>query len=180
LKNIENLQLFENLAIEENIDIQGFKGNIEGIQDILKKVDSIQSNCCDGCVIQLIDGKAIAGEKHLLHGIIHGILAFKRKENLANDLGIEICVRLSAQRQISKALEILGLKEGEMDIIAILINCPDYFIDELANIFTIADSVLDGDISILKEVYGISDEELAIMDIEDILIDKTSELIVEL
>ena len=180
MKNIENLHLFENFGIEETIEIAGFKGKIDSIPYILKKVDSIKSNCCDGCIIQLIDAKAIAGEKHILHGIIHGILAFKRNENLANDLGIEICVRISAQRQISKALNVLGLKEGEMDIVAILINCPDYFIDELANIFTRDDGVFNPNSSVLKEFYNISDEELAIFDIEDILIDKTSELIVEL
>ena len=180
LRNIEELNLFKNLGIEENIEIAGFNGNIDSIPDILKKVDSIKSNCCDGCIIQLMDAKAIAGEKHLLHGIIHGILAFKRNENLANDLGIEICVRTSAQRQISKALDILGLKEGEMDIIAILINCPDYFINELSKIFIREDNVFTSNNSILKELYNISDEELDTMNIEDILIDKTSALIIEL
>lgn len=179
-RSIDELNLFEAIGIEENIEIAGFKGKIDSIPDILKKVDSIKSNCCDGCIIQLIDAKRVAGKKHLLHGIIHGILAFKRNENLANDLGIEICVRTSAQRQISKALDILGLKEGEMDTVAVLINCPDYFIDELSNVFTRDDSVFDSDSSVLKEVYDISDEELAIMKIEDILIDKTSALIIEL
>jgi len=180
LGNIDELDLFETFGIEETIEIAGFKGNINNISDILKKVDSIKSNCCDGCIIQLIDAKAIAGKKHILHGIIHGILAFKRKENLAKDLGIEICVRTSAQRQISKSLNVLGLKEGEMDIVAVLINCPDYFVDELSNIFTRDDSVFTPDVPFLKEVYDISDEELAIFDSEDILIDKTSALIVEL
>jgi len=178
LEDIDELNLFENFGIEETIEIAGFKGNIDGIPNALKKIDSIKSNCCDGCIIQLMDGKAVAGKKHILHGIIHGILAFKRKENLANDLGIEICVRTSAQRQISKALNVLGLKEGEMDIVAILINCPDYFVDELSNIFKRDDSVFAPNLDVLKELYDISDDELAIFDIEDILIDKVSALIV--
>ncbi|MCL2687861.1 MAG: KEOPS complex subunit Cgi121 [Methanobrevibacter sp.] len=180
MENIDNLDFFENFGIEETIEIAGFKGNINSISDILKRVDSIKSNCCEGCIIQLIDARAIAGKKHILHGIIHGILAFKRNANLANDLGIEICVRTSAQRQISKALDILGLKEGKMDIIVVLINCPDYFIDELSNIFSYDDSVFNPNISVLKSIYNISSEEIAIMEIEDILIDKTSELIVSL
>ena len=180
MKNIENLYLFENFGIEDSVEIAGFKGKIDSIPDILKQVDSIKSNCCDGCIIQLIDATAIAGKKHLLHGIVHGILAIKRKTNLANDLGIEICLRISAQRQISKALNILGLKEGNMDIVAVLINCPDYFIDDLSNIFTRDDDVLNPDLDILKEIYNISDEELSIFDVDDVLIDRTSELIVEL
>ena len=180
MKNIENFHLFENIGIEDSIEIAGFKGKIDNISDILKKVDSIKSNCCDGCIIQLMDAKGIAGKKHLLHGIIHGMLAFKRKTNLANNLGIEICVRTSTQRQITKALDILGLKEGNMDIVAVLINCPDYFVDELSDIFTRDDSVFAPNSSFLKEVYHISDEELTIMTFEDILVDRTSALIADL
>lgn len=179
MRNIEDLNLFGNLGIEENIEIAGFKAKIKNIQETLETINDLSSSCCDGCIIQLLDANGIAGKKHLLHGIIHSINAFKRRENLANDLGIEICVRLSAQRQISKALDILGLKEGEMNIAVVFINCPDYFLDELNNIFDRDDSVLNSN-NALKKIYNISDKELNIMNIEDLLIDKTTGLIVEL
>ncbi|KZX16252.1 kinase binding protein CGI-121 [Methanobrevibacter cuticularis] len=168
------------MNIEENIEIAGFKTDIISIQETLETLDKIKNNCCDGCVIQLLNAKGIAGRKHIEHGITHAINAFKRKENLANDLGIEICIRTSAQRQISKALEILGLKEGNMDICVVMINCPDYFLDELSVIFDRDDSVLEKDQLILTELYDISEKELDIFCIEDILIDKTSALIVEM
>lgn len=177
---MDNLNFFKHIEIENNIEIAGFKGEIEDIHVILEKIDSIRGNCCDGCVIQLMDAKAIAGKKHLLHGIIHSLLAFKRNTNLANDLGIEICLRTSTQRQISKALNILGLKKGKMDIAIVLVNCPDYFLDELSNIFDADDSVLDSNLDDLRKFYDISDKQLTIYDIEDILIDKTSVLIVDL
>jgi KEOPS complex subunit Cgi121 len=180
VENIEDMDLFENLGIEENIEIAGFKGEIDNISAVLEKIDSIKENCCDGCIIQLMDAKAIAGKKHLIHGIVHGILAFKRNNNLANDLGIEICLRISAQRQISKALDILGLKKGKMDIAVVLINCPSYFMDELSNLFIREDSVLNPALDTLKEFYDISEEELSILHIDDILIDRTSALIVDL
>lgn len=178
--NIQDLTLFENIEIEDTIEIAGFKGEIDDIPNILKKIDSIKKNCCDGCMIQLMDAKAIAGKKHLIHGIIHVFLAFKRNTNLANDLGIEIVLRTSTQRQISKALDILGLKKGKMDIAVVLINCPDYFLDELATLFIADDSVLDPNLEDLRKFYDISDEELAIFNIEDILVDKTSALIIDL
>lgn len=171
--------MFSNLGIEESIEIAGFKAKITDIQETLETINNLTSRCCSRCIIQLMDADGIAGKKHLLHGIIHSINAFNRGENLANDIGIEICIRLSAQRQISKALDILGLKKGEMNIAAVFINCPDYFVDELANVFYMDDSVLNPNNN-LKEVYNISDKELDIMNIEDILIDKTSELIVEI
>ena len=179
MRNIEDLNLFTNLGIEDNIEIAGFKAKINNIQETLEFIDNLSNSCCDGCIIQLMDADGIAGKRHLLHGIIHSINAFKRGKNLANDLGIEICIRLSAQRQISRALDILGLKKGEMNIAVVFINCPDYFIDELSATFHRDDNVLDSN-NILDEIYNISKKELDIMNIEDILIDKTTELIVEL
>jgi KEOPS complex subunit Cgi121 len=172
--NLSNIGIFS-----ESIEVAGFKGNIVNISKTLEAIDNIKNKCCDGCIIQLIDADAIAGIRHLEHGIIHGMNAFKKGENLANDLGIEICLRLSAQRQISKSLEILGLKLGEMNICAILINCPDYFIDELSLLFNRDDDVLESNPLILKDLYNISEKELAIIKISDILIDRTTELIVE-
>ena len=166
------------LGIEEHIEIAGFKAEIESIQETLETMNNLRNKCCNGCTIQLLDANGIAGQKHLLHGVIHGINAFKRGENLANDLGIEICIRLSAQRQISKALEIFGLKKGNMNIAAVLINCPDYFMEELNNIFFRDDNVLTS-LKGLKELYKISQKELDLNNIEDILIEKTTELIVE-
>ncbi|MDR2544154.1 MAG: KEOPS complex subunit Cgi121 [Methanobrevibacter sp.] len=167
-------------SILDGITIAGFKGDIQNIDDTLKIVDNIQDSCCDGGIIQLMDAKAIAGIKHLEHGIIHGFNSFKNRLNIANDIGIEICLRVTATRQISKALDIIGLKEGEMDICAVLINSPDYFLDELSNVFKRDDNVLSGDESILKNIYNISKEELAIYSVTDILIDRTTELILEI
>ncbi|MDR1722000.1 MAG: KEOPS complex subunit Cgi121 [Methanobrevibacter sp.] len=169
------------LAILDNVEIAGFKGNIDNINQTLKAIDKIQNSCCDGTVIQLMDAKAIGGEKHLIHSIIHGINAFKRGENLANDIGIEICLRASATRQISKALDIIGLKEGEMDICALLIDCPDYYIDELEGLFKRDDSVIAPNPKILKDIYNVTDEELSVFhNITDILIDRTSSLIINI
>ena len=121
-----------------------------------------------------MDARSIAGRKHLEHGVVHAMRAFERGENLAKDLGIEVLLRTSAQRQISKAFDILGLKEGDMDIAVVMIDCPDYFIDELSD-----DSVLEADESILKERYDIPDKELSNIYISDVLIDKTTKLIVD-
>ena len=117
--------------------------------------------------------------EHFQQGVIHAINAFEREENLAKDLGIEILIRTSAQRQISKAFNILGLKEGEMNIAVVLIDCPDYFVDELSKYFVRKDAVLEADESILKDLYDIPEKELKNIQITDILIDKTTRLIVE-
>ncbi|MBX7077219.1 MAG: KEOPS complex subunit Cgi121 [Methanobacteriaceae archaeon] len=164
---------------ENNIEILGYIANINNVGETLEKVDNLRENCCDGTLIQLMDADAIAGYSHIQHGVNQALLAFERDDNLAKDLGVEILVRTSGQRQISKAFSKLGLHTGKMNICIVLIDCPDYFIDQLNNMFTREDKVLEPDNEKLLKIYDISQKELDIMDITNILIDKSSKLVVD-
>lgn len=158
-----------------NLKIIGLKGEISSVSDTLNQINSFKK---DDEIIQLLNADAVAGRRHIEHGVNQAFLAFKRGENLANDLSVEICLRCSAQRQISKAFDLLGLKEGPMNLCAILIDCGDYT-DELSNLFSIDDDVLLPEVLKLKDTYSIGDDELEIMDVEDILIDRISKLIAD-
>ncbi|MBR6023395.1 MAG: hypothetical protein IK044_00335 [Methanobrevibacter sp.] len=158
-----------------NLEILGLKGNIDSVGDTLNYINSIKK---DSEVIQLLNADAVAGKRHIEHGVNQAFLAFEREENLANDLSVEICLRCSAQRQISKAFNLLGLKEGEMNLCAVLIDCDDYT-SQLSSRFSLDDGVLLPDVDKLKEIYDISEAELEIVDVEDILIDRISRLAVE-
>ena len=158
----------------DNIHILGFKGTINSIGETLDYIDSIKE---DGEIIQLLNADSIVSKNHIIHGVNQALLAFDRGENLANDLSVEIALRCSAQRQISKAFNILGLKEGEMNLCVILINSKDHF-EELSKIFTPDDSVFDLDESNLIKIYKISDDEIINMSLEDIIIDRIAKLTV--
>lgn len=158
----------------DNIQILGFKGTINSIGETLDYIDSIKE---DGEIIQLLNADSIVSKNHIIHGVNQALLAFDRGENLANDLSVEIALRCSAQRQISKAFTILGLKEGEMNLCVILINSKDHF-EELSKIFTPDDSVFDLDESNLIKIYKISDDEIINMSLEDIIIDRIAKLTV--
>lgn len=158
-----------------NLQILGFKGEIDSVEDTLDKINSIKK---DSQIIQLLNSDAIAGKRHVLHGVNQAFLAFERNENLANDLSVEICLRCSAQRQISKAFDLLGLKEGPMNLCAILIDCGDYT-EELSQLFASDESVLLPDVEKLKKIYSINDDELEILDVEDIIIDRITRLIAD-
>ena len=158
----------------DNIQILGFKGTINSIGETLDYIDSIKEDCE---IIQLLNADSIVSKNHIIHGVNQALLAFDRGENLANDLSVEIALRCSAQRQISKAFNILGLKEGEMNLCVILINSKDHF-EELSKIFTPDDSVFDLDESNLIKIYKISDDEIINMSLEDIIIDRIAKLTV--
>lgn len=161
------------------IKVMGFKSEIKDVPTTLKLINELNANDSD-FTVQLLDARGIAGEKHILNATIHAINAFKRKNNIAKDLGMEICLRASAQRQIARAIEILGLKVGPMDICAVLVGCNSDESDEsnecgsftdigqsienkLNGMFIRDDSVLEANEQILKKIYNIENEEMEVL-----------------
>lgn len=165
------------MSSEYNIQIAGFKSNITDFKDLMDKINEISSDC----TIQLLNADGIAGYEHILHAAVHAIKAFERGDNISKDLGLEICVRASAQRQISKALSILGIKEGEMNICAVAVDCNGDITDKLDVLLDKRDdTVLDPNEKTLKEIYKISNNELNTAgSIENVLIERTSLLILD-
>jgi len=163
--------------MEYNIQIAGFKSNINDFKKLMCNINKISKKC----TVQLLNADGVAGREHILHATVHAIKAFERNENIAKDLGLEICVRASAQRQISKALSILGIKEGEMNICAVAVGCKGDIMDELEILLEKRDdSVLNPDEILLKDIYKISEEEIKIAsDISDVMMEKTTLLILE-
>ena len=156
----------------ENVKVLGFRGHVNSVGETLGMIDEIRG---DGEIIQLLNADNVVCANHIIHGINQAFLAFERGENLAKDISVEIVLRCSAQRQISKAFKILGLKEGEMNLCCILINCGDYT-QELSSIFTPDDEVLNPNEEKLIETYNITSEELENLAIEEIIIDRITKL----
>ncbi len=159
----------------DNIQIFGFKASIDSVGDTLDKIDSIRQ---EGEIIQLLNADSIVSKNHIVHGVNQAFLAFDRGENLANDISVEIVLRCSAQRQISKAFKMLGLHEGEMDLCVVLINSKDH-ISELSSLFSLDESVFNPDVDNLIKVYKISDVELENMSLEEVVIDRITKLTVD-
>lgn len=168
------------------IKIMGFKSNITDVKSTLDIINGFNKN--SDCTIQLLDARGIAGKEHIYNAVVHAINSFKRKNNIANDLGMEICLRASAQRQISRAIEILGLKNGPMEICVVLVDCEaNKEVEEevevenqLNNIFERDDGVLEPDENILKEIYGLKNKEIHVLgSLPYTLIERTTLLILD-
>ena len=159
----------------DNIEIIGFTSSIDSVEETLNQINSIKK---DGEIIQLLNADSIASTNHVIHGVNQAFLAFDRGENLAKDISVEIVLRCSAQRQISKAFKMLGLKEGQMNLCAVLINCDDYS-KELSEFFTRDDSVLGSDESELMKIYDIDSVETENMSVEEVIIDRITKLTVD-
>lgn len=159
----------------DNIEILCFSASIDSVGKTLDKIDSIKK---DGEIIQLMNADSIVSTNQIIHGVNQAFLSFERDENLAKDISVEIVVRCSAQRQISKAFNLLGLHEGNMNLCAVLINCDDYS-EELSSMFNLNEVELKPDYDHLKRIYDISDGELKNMSLEEIIIDRITKLTVD-
>ena len=159
----------------DDIKVLSFNAKIDSVKDTLSQIDSIKD---DGEIIQLLNADSIVSKNHIVHGVNHAFLAFSRGENLAKDISVEIVLRCSAQRQISKAFEILGLKEGYMNLYAVLINCKDYS-KELSSIFNFHDSIFSFDEKYIMDIYNITANEISEMSIEEVIIDRITKLQVD-
>jgi len=169
--------------IDHNIQIAGFNSEIDDLTELMNLINVlVDENQSEGCAIQLLKAEGIAGKKHVLQAVSQALIAFKRKDNVAQDLGLEICVRASAQRQISRALKILGIEEGKIDICAVTVDCDEKVMQQLnAIIGTKNNKVLDPNIDVLKKMYKISNEEIkSAGTIERVLIERTALLSLEL
>jgi len=159
------------------IQIGGFKSELTDFRKLMEQLNERYPDC----VIQLMDADAVAGYEHVLHSTIHAIKSFSRNENIASDMGLEICVRTSGQRQISQAIRMLGIRNGKINICAVAVDCKLNIMEDLANILGFSDdTVLEPDTNKLKSIYKISDTQLKTNpDITKILMEKTALLIID-
>ncbi|WP_321423455.1 KEOPS complex subunit Cgi121 [uncultured Methanobacterium sp.] len=169
--------------MEHKIQITGFKAEINDARQIMKFIKDTSGKCSSGnCIIQLLQARAIAGEKHILQATLQAIKSFEMNNNAAKDLGLEICLRASSQRQISRALKILGIENGKMDICMVAVDCDEDIQKKVGNALGKRnDDVLQADVGVLQEVYEISPQEITSAgNIERVMVERTALLNLEI
>lgn len=150
------IDMQKQLLNDYKITIHSYKDNsVDNIPKFLKRIDEITS-LNNGSIIQLLDCDYICGQEHLNQAIAQSIKAFNEKQNFAKDKGLEICVRLSAQKQINQALKLLGIKE-QGNITAVYINATDKQVQMVEKLLSDrCDELLEEyDENLIIEAYGL-------------------------
>lgn len=161
------------------IKISGFETEINDIKEIMGFIKDLTDK--NDCTVQLMRARGIAGEKHALQATAQAIKAFERNENTAKDLGLEICLRASAQRQISKALKILGINKGKNDLCVVAVDGGKSVQKKLENVLGPKQKVLKPDIEVLQELYQIFPLEIeSAGDMERVMVERSAILNLEL
>jgi tRNA threonylcarbamoyladenosine modification (KEOPS) complex Cgi121 subunit len=105
---------------QKAVEITGFC-NVS-ISDAKKISQNLQSKLPNNCEIQLFDADLVATWQHLYFATINALMAFKNGRNISKSLALETVLYASAQGQIQKALENIGVKP-ETKNVAILLIC---------------------------------------------------------
>jgi len=118
--------------------------------------------------IQFFNANHVAGRQHLYFAALNALNAFEKKINISNNLEVEALLYASAQRQIQKAVKMLGIKQESREVATLIMTeLGNKKADYLRLVSEIIpgerdDSVLDltdKKIEKIKELFNISDIE---------------------
>jgi KEOPS complex subunit Cgi121 len=149
------------------VAVAGFKN--ARIEDAGKFLKTIQKKKAINMEIQFFDAQLVATWQHLYFAALNALTAFKNKENRAKSLAMETMLYASAQRQIRKATEILGIKPTSTEIAVLLIgDKPETVKTDLKMIQRNTDVQYDDSVleissekaAKIKEAFRITDKEL--------------------
>ncbi len=132
--------------------IFGAKHHVTDVDDELEKVALASENL--GVEIQVLDAGMVFGREHIEVALERVDRAFAQKRNIAKTRGVEFMLYAGAERQISRALDKMGLKNGMNELAIVVFGDlePDVILDELG--WARDDTVLQPDASRAGE-YGI-------------------------
>lgn len=168
--------LQDEILNQKQITIHTYENNtVDNIPELLKKIGEI-TKTSQNSTIQLLNTNHICGIKHLSQAIAEAINAFENNQNFAKDPGVEICVRASAQKQITEAIKILGIK-NRGNITAIYINTTKDQIKQVEKLLnTRNDKLIEKyDEKTIRKVYNIPKTE----NLEDYLNEKIAMLVLK-
>jgi len=122
----------------------------------------------DSLTVQLLNGLLIADETHLLSAAQNAINAKQGDYMLSRSLDVEIIVFASAQRQIGRALDELGVYDGLDDIAVVVVgpdsstveDCIQDLTSRIGSEVSPAFAATSERIERIKDHYQISDKEI--------------------
>ncbi|MEM2911319.1 MAG: KEOPS complex subunit Cgi121 [Candidatus Bathyarchaeia archaeon] len=102
------------------IAIAGFRNaKIVNVETLL---DAAKSKIGLNVEFQFFNAKLVATWQHLYFASLNALTAFKNKTNISKSLAVEIMLYASAQRQIRRAMELIGIKKSVSEITVLVIG----------------------------------------------------------
>jgi tRNA threonylcarbamoyladenosine modification (KEOPS) complex Cgi121 subunit len=102
------------------VEVGGFRN--AKIRDAKAFVDEARNDLPADVEVQLFDADLVASWRHLYFAAVNALMAFQNRCNLSKSLAVETALYASAQRQIKKALDFIGLKPDSANVAVMVIG----------------------------------------------------------
>ena len=102
------------------LEITGFRNLcIEDAEDFVKVT---RKGVPQSIWIQFFNAELVASWQHLYFAVLNALLAFKNESNISKSVAMEAMLYASAQRQIRKAIELMGVKCSSSNVAVVVIG----------------------------------------------------------
>jgi len=103
----------------EYVEITGFSSvQIEDAEGFLKATRREQQETA----VQFFNAELVATWQHLYFAVLNALTAFRNKNNISKHVAVEVMLYASAQRQIRKAIALVGIKRGSANVAVVIIG----------------------------------------------------------
>jgi KEOPS complex subunit Cgi121 len=102
------------------VEITGFR-NV-GIKDAEEFVKAARKGTPKSGWVQFFDAELVATWQHLYFAVLNALLAFRSGRNVSKSVAMEAMLYASAQRQISKALRLIGVKRDSKNVAVVVLG----------------------------------------------------------
>lgn len=122
-----------------------------------------------GILVQFFDAGLVATWQHLYFAVLNALIFFKNGQGISKSLAMDVMLYASAQRQIRKAIALMGVNKGTESIAVVIIgDKPDQIKAALSAVSDAIGAMPDEQALELseekarriREAFVISDEEL--------------------
>jgi len=164
----------------KHIIITGFRNaKINYVKGFFEKIHKEKKASVE---IQFFDAKFVATWQHLYFAALNALTAFKNKGNISKSLAMETMIYASAQRQIRKAMELLGIRPETSEMALLVIGDDSETVKSALSMISANANMQQNDAvlelseekkRVVQKIFGISDLELKTIkkkyDLEDAL-----------
>lgn len=105
---------------EKYVEISGFR-NVK-IEDAKVFLEAIRKQIPEDTEVQFFNADLVASWQHLYFAILNALTAFRTHRNISKSLAVEVMLYVSAQRQITKAIELSGVKPNSTNIAIVILG----------------------------------------------------------
>jgi KEOPS complex subunit Cgi121 len=102
------------------VELTGFRNvNINDAEEFVK---AAREDTPRPAWIQFFDAELVATWQHLYFAVLNAMLAFRNVRNISKSVAMETMLYASAQRQIRKAMKLMGVKRDSANVAVVIIG----------------------------------------------------------